>query len=122
MTRSTLLDTINKISGFIFVQADRFEWKSNKTPPAYFPPTNLLKKKRMKVFFSKILLHPFCNFSKFENFLTFCNETPQLKWKRHFPEITSFDTHSTNLLPLPTFENNQVFSQLFNNKKTFLCI
>ena len=55
-------------------------------------------------------------FSKFENFLILANKTSQLRWKRRFLEIISFDAHYiANLPPLAILKKIQNFL-----RKTYL--
>ena len=57
--------------------------------------------KRMNTFFlEKYFLIYLLIFPNLEIFQFFLQKTSQLKWRKHFYEIMSFDTHSTTNLPL----------------------
>ena len=92
-----------------------FNTSINKTAgnqPQIFRLPILLKMpfKRMKRFFSKKLsASSFVKFSNLKNFW-FSAKTSQLRWKRPFEQMISFDTHSTaNLQPSPILKKNQGF-------------
>ena len=116
-------------TGWIPIKLEHKMQQDGQQPPAYFRPPILLKMlfKRMKAFFfQKYFLHIFSKFSKFEIFLIFfCKKTSQLRWKRHFEEIISFDTHSTEkLTPLSISKRTSFFkeTQLFNQKTQLLYV
>ena len=71
-------------------------------------------------FFQKInILHQFVIFPNFEIFRI--AKISQLRSKRQFQEIISFDTHPTeNLSPLPILKKNQAFFQKKPNLPTYL--
>ena len=68
-----------------------------KVKYGYFSPSNFVKysfQKDERVFFQKILpMQRFFYFLQLYSFLIFCKKTSQLRWKKHFLEKISFDTH-----------------------------
>ena len=102
-------------------------WQDSRLPPAYFPPSHFRKKSFWKdesvSVFSKILSSYFLIFPNWKNFCFFWKKTSQLRWRRHFQETISIDTHSTtNLPPVVSFEKKTFFSEkkttFFEKKKT----